>query len=200
MHRNRSTIVFMLAAGALALAATANAGVTKGTFEFSPSVAFNRASVALPNNGPSASITHLNADAHAGYFLNPQWEVGAGLLFQHRGGTARNAFGGSLGATYNFTPQGSVMPYLSAAVGALQYSKDGVTDRSLLTPMIRAGFRTMMWEGRSVNVSFGYQHEANNESPVESSVNLFDIGVGISLFRAPQSAAQNATSQNEAQK
>ena len=123
------------------------------------------------------------------------------IAVQHRtsAGPERNAFGGSLGATFNFAPQGAVLPYLSASLGALQYSDNGQTDRSLLVPMIRAGFRTMMWEGRSVNVSFGFQHETNNESAYEQSSSLFDVGVGMSLFRAPQSAAVT-TSQNETQK
>src|SRR5436190_10410127 len=180
MHRNRSTFVLLLTAGAFTLTAAAHAGVTKGTIEFSPTVAFNRSSTTLPNNGPTFSLTHLNFDLSAGYFLTPQWQLGAGVLFQHASTTdnARNGYGANAGTTFNFTPQGSVMPYLSASIGAIQYSKDGETDKALLAPMIRAGFRTMMWEGRSVNVSFGYQHETNNSSSYEESSNKFDVGVG----------------------
>ena len=42
----------------------------------------------------------------------------------------------------------------------------------------------MMFDTRSVNVSLGYHHEINPESTFEESSNVFDVGVGFSIFRA----------------
>ena len=78
-----------------------------------------------------------------------------------------------------------MIPFISGGVGVLSYSGQGTSDRALLLPMIRAGFRTMIGEGRSVNVSIGYQHEANSKSTVETDANMLDVGVGLSLFRTP---------------
>ncbi len=78
-----------------------------------------------------------------------------------------------------------MFPFASAALGLVQYTGDD-SDRALLLPMMRVGFRSMIGDARSLNVSFGFQHESNPKSDHETSADVFDIGVGMSLFRAPR--------------
>ena len=88
-------------------------------------------------------------------------------------------------AAGNFASRGGVVPFASAALGLVQYTGDD-SDRALLLPMMRVGFRSMIGDARSLNVSFGFQHESNPKSDHETSADVFDIGVGMSLFRAPR--------------
>jgi hypothetical protein len=121
----------------------------------------------------------------AGRCFTDRLEGTAALLVQHRAqaGTGRNAIGASLGVTANLSAHENVRPFVSAAVGALAYTNPGSMDRAVLAPILRAGIRTFVMEGRSVNVSIGYQHELNPESAIAESADVFDIGVGMSLFR-----------------
>ena len=179
---------FLMTLVAVTLTPAARAGTLgSGTTEFTPSVAFNRSTFTPAGGGTSGSTTHLNLSGQIGRCLTDRLELGGGLLYQRRGetGTSRNALGASGGATLNFATEGSVVPFLSGGVGVLSYSTQGSSDRALLLPMVRAGFRTLMGEGRSVNVSIGFQHEANSKSTVEKDANMLDVGVGLSLFRTP---------------
>ena len=93
--------------------------------------------------------------------------------------------GASFGTQYNFNSKSGMLPFASAAFGFVQYTGDD-SDRAMLLPMMRAGFRSMLGDARSLNVSVGFQHESNPESAHETSADVFDIGVGMSLFRAPR--------------
>lgn len=185
----RTKSLTLIAFLALALAApVANASdepVSKGYIEFAPTLSFNRSTYQTPNNGPSGSLTHVNLDIGFGYCVNRDWEATGGLLYQHRAAATdgRNAFGMAFGARYNFPMEGSVIPFASLSLGALQYSENGEVDRSYLLPMVRLGIRSLMWKDNAVSVSIGYQHEQNPKSAIERSANLFDIGVGMSFFK-----------------
>lgn len=187
LARISSFVVLSTAVLGVSLAGADSTPLANGVLEFSPSIAFTRSSVSPLSGGDAISATHINLRADVARAFNESFQLTAGLLAQHsaRMGTARNAAGASFGAQYNFTPQSGMLPFASAAIGVVQYTGDD-SDRALLLPMMRVGFRSMLGDSRSVNVSVGYQHESNPESLHESSADVFDIGVGMSLFRAPR--------------
>lgn len=156
-----------------------------GTFEFTPSLAFNRSSFDPIGTAANQSVTHLSFDASISRCMSDRFELGASFLAQHRaiGGDGRDAFGGAVTGTINFPPQGNVIPFASAGAGALAFTSEGRTDQALLLPMLRVGFRTMISEARSLNISVGFQHETNSKSAIEESANTFEVGVGLSFFR-----------------
>jgi len=160
--------------------------ITAGTVEFSPSLAFNRSSYTPAGGGAAGSVTHLNLTASLGRALNDRFEVMGGVIVQHRdlASVGYTGEGAAVGGQYNFPAQGNVIPFVSANVGIVRFSSNGVTDRSVLAPMLRVGFRSMIGEARSLNVSFGFQHEENPKSSLEDSGNMFDVGVGMSMFRS----------------
>jgi hypothetical protein len=178
------TVLFVVALSP-AIARADESPIAPGTMEFFPSVAFNRSSFTGPGGAYSGSVTHVNFAAGMGYCFSEAFEVAGSFLAQHKAvaGQGRDGFGGATTGLVNFGPQGNVIPFVSGGVGVLAYSTDGESDRSWMFPMLRAGFRTMMFGTRSVNVSLGYHHEINPESNFEESANVFDVGVGISLFR-----------------
>jgi hypothetical protein len=187
MKTSRLVMISICAAALGASAAFADSGpATPRTLEVSTSLAFNRSSYSLENSDVSFSVTHLNASAGLGRSMTENFQLNGALLFQHRSllGGGQNGIGAALGTTYNFTPQGNVIPFASASLGAVSYFEDGVSDKAFLLPMLRAGFRSMIGGDKSLNVSMGYQHESNSESSTPGSSNMFDVGVGVSLFQS----------------
>lgn len=182
----RLLMLSISAAAMCAPAAFADAGpTTPKTLEVSGLLAFNRSSYGLDDSDLSFSVTHVNAAASVGRSMNENFQLNGSALFQHRSiAGGQNGIGAALGATYNFTPQGNLVPFLSASFGALSYVEDGASDKSLLLPMLRIGFRSMIGGDRSLNVSMGFQHEVNSKTTTAESSNVFDLGVGISLFQA----------------
>ncbi len=171
-----------------AVAAAQASPIAAGTFEFSPSLAFNRSSFTPAGGGDAGTITQLNLNAGVSRAMSEQFQLTAGALLQHKdiAGNGRTSAGLSAGGQFNFKSQQNVIPFMSASLGVVQYQDQGSADRALLAPMIRVGFRSMVADARSLNVSLGYQHETNSKSAFESTANLFDVGVGMSLFRAPR--------------
>ena len=157
---------------------------TRGTLEISPSLSFNRSTYTPVGGGDALSTTHIDLSAGVGRFVSPRWELEGALLVQHRdeSGVARNGFGASAAAIVNSPAKGNVIPFFSVGLGGLSYSNNGQSDRTILLPILRAGFRTMIGDTRSVNVSISFQHETNPKSPFEKSDNLFEVGVGLSML------------------
>lgn len=187
MKTTRLALLVMTAAALSASVALADESPsTPGTFELSTSVGFNRSTYNVENSDVSNSNTTLNAAIGLGRSITPNTEVNGALLLQHRAlaSEGRNGFGASLGGTYNFNQQGNLIPFVAASVGGLAYSADSGTDKSLLLPMVRVGFRSMIGDNKSLNVSMGYQHESNSQSTVAGSSNVFDVGIGVSLFQS----------------
>ena len=184
--RNLSISVALLAVTLLATAAAAADGpFTRGAFDFTPSLSLNRTSFTREGSTTAASVTQATLGLSAARCMTERFELGAGLLMIHRpiGDRSRNAFGASANAIFNLPAHENVIPFLSGGVGVTTYSADGTTDKAMLLPMLRVGFRTLMGSGRTLNASIGYSHEMNPNSPVERSADLFDVGVGISVFK-----------------
>lgn len=185
--RLSSLIVLSVMVLGVSIAGAETFPVQSGGFEFAPSFAFTRSSVSPTGGSTQISATHINLRADAARAFNNRFQLTAGLLAQHsaRMGSARNSAGATFGGQYSFASQSGVLPFVSAAVGLVQYTGQE-RDRAWLLPMMRVGFRSMIGDARSLNVSAGFQHESNPKSARETSANVFDIGVGMSLFRAPR--------------
>jgi len=170
----------------VSLSATAFAGpMTPKTLEFSPTLAFNRSSYSQITGG-TGTATNLNLSAALSRTMTQRFQAQGALLLQHRdlAGDGHTAYGASVGGQWNFPGQTNVVPFLSANVGAIQYRSAGATDKALLAPILRVGFRSMLDDAHSMNVSVGYQHESNSVSTFEKDSNTWDVGIGVSLFRA----------------
>ena len=187
MRMARRAIVAALAVSAIVTSvASANPeDIAPGTFEFTPTLAFNRTSFTIPGANQTASLTNFSFNGTVGYALHQRFEALGGLLVQHHVGTSpdRTAYGASFGGQVNMPVQGAVMPFASLQVGFIQYA-GGDQDRAMLLPMMRVGIRSFIGDHRSLNVSLGYHHEMNPESATRDDSNVFDIGVGVSLMKA----------------
>jgi hypothetical protein len=181
-----TTMLVCIAALVPAVVFASDNPFTTGTVVFSPSVSFNRSSITPPGSETASSATRLNLGAAVGRCMSDRVELTGGLLFQHQAaaGTGYNGIGASAGATFNFTPQENVIPFLSANLGAISYSSHGSSDQAWLLPMLRLGVRTMMGDNRALDVSIGYQHEVNHESVFEKSADVFEVGIGMSVLRS----------------
>jgi hypothetical protein len=185
MRNHRFVIlVSVIAMSAWVTVAGANP-FTTGTLEISPSVSFNRSSITSPGGNTLESRTYVNFDATFGRCMSDRFELAASLLAQRRpsAGDGRNGFGASVGGILNFEPQANLIPFVSAQIGILSYETSGDRESAMLVPMVRAGFRTMIDETRSLNVSFGYQHQTRSDSIFEESSDSFDVGIGMSWLR-----------------
>lgn len=185
--RRQKLMFFTLIAVALTampVAAFAANAFTPGTFEFSPSLSFSRSSFTMVDGDEAASVTHLNFAGTVARAFPNRWQIMAGVLGQHRAqmGSARNAYGAQAGAIYNFPDQGSMVPFMMVGAGAIAYTGDE-SDKAMLLPTVRLGIRSMLDGQRSINVSVGYQHVSNPESTMEEAADMFDVGIGVSLFK-----------------
>ena len=183
----RLTLIMAAAAALAASVAFADPNpATPGTVEFTGTLGFNRSTYSVENSDVSWSVTHLNAAAGAARSMNKDFQINGSVLLQHRAlsGEGQNGVGLALGGTYNFPQQGNLVPFFSAGAGAISYFSDGETDKALLLPMVRAGFRSMIGSNKSLNVSMGFQYESNSKSALAGSATVFDVGVGVSLFHA----------------
>jgi hypothetical protein len=75
-----------------------------------------------------------------------------------------------------------VFPFVNAGFGALFYDGFSMNDTAVLAPMIAGGIRVPVGESASVNMSLGYQHEANANGEFNASANRLVASVGVSLF------------------
>ncbi|MEK7348526.1 MAG: hypothetical protein AABZ94_06610 [Candidatus Eisenbacteria bacterium] len=180
----------LVAAGAIAAVslvsgAFAHAGqVGRGSVEFAPSVSFMHQNFKREGYGNVDRFTQLNVAPTIGYFVSDRYEVTGGFLIRHESvnGDSDTSLGATAGVQVNFARQGSVVPFVSAGFGALFYDGFSMNDTAVLAPMIAGGVRVPVGERASVNMSLGYQHEANANGEFNASANRLVAGVGVSLF------------------
>jgi hypothetical protein len=162
----------------------AAAQLAAGSIELAPTVSFSHSNFKREGYGNTETFTRLDFTPTIGFCLNEHYEITAGLMARH---TAANddsdtALGATAGFTYNFSPQGSVIPFASVGFGALFYDGFSFDGTAVLAPMINAGVRMLVGSTASVNLSLGYQHESNAEGEFNASSNRIVAGVGVSIF------------------
>lgn len=172
-------------AASLAPSAFASAGqVGRGAVEFAPSVSFTHQNFKREGYGNVDRFTQLNIAPTLGYFVSDHYEVTGGFLVRHESvnGNSDTSLGATAGLQYNFSRHGSVVPFVSAGFGALFYDGFSMNDTAVLAPMISGGLRVPVGQSASVNMSLGYQHEANANGEFNASANRLVAAVGVSLF------------------
>ena len=134
--------------------------------------------------GNVETSTQLTASPTLGYCVSDHWEVSGGLLMRHHSenGTSDTALGATTGLSYNFSPQGSFIPFASVGFGALFYDGFSMDETAVLAPTLTGGVRVLVGPTASVNMSLGYQHESNANGEFNASANRVVAGVGVSLF------------------
>lgn len=181
--RNAALVAALAAASALP-AASAHAAIGRGSVEFAPSVSFVHQNFKREGYGNVDRFTQLNVSPVIGYYVSDRWEITGGFLIRHESfdGNADTSLGATAGAQYNFTRQGSVIPFLSAGFGTLFYDGFSMGDTAVLAPMIGGGIRVPVGGSAMVNTSLGYQHESNANGEFNASANRLVASVGVSLF------------------
>ena len=191
---SRRILAFALVAAALAVptapaqgassAVAVGGGIPSGSIEFSPTVTFSHSNFRREGYGNVETSTQLTASPTLGYCVSDHWEVTGGLLMRHfsENGSSDTALGASAGLGYNFSPQGSFIPFANVGFGALFYDGFSMDATAVLAPTLTAGVRVLVGPTASVNMSLGYQHESNANGEFNASANRVVAGVGVSLF------------------
>jgi len=161
--------------------------IPAGTIEFSPSVSYSHWNMKREGYGNVDSFTKLEITPTLGYCISSHYEVTGGFMTRHESqpGSSDTALGATAGLTYNFAPQGGVIPFASLGFGALFYSGFSFNNTAVLAPVITGGMRVLVGSSASVNASLGYQHESNAQGEFGASSNRLVAGVGVSLFPWP---------------
>lgn len=158
--------------------------IAAGAIEFSPTVTFSHSNFRREGYGNVETFTSLTASPTLGFCVSDHYEVTGGFLTRHESvnGSSDTALGATAGLTYNFSPQGTFIPFASVGFGALFYDGFSMDDTAVLAPMISGGVRVLVGSMASVNMSLGYQHESNANGEFNASANRVLAGVGVSLF------------------
>ena len=158
--------------------------LARGSVEFAPSVSFTHQNFKREGYGNVDRFTQLNVAPTIGYFVSDHYEVLGGFLIRHESvnGSSETSLGATAGVQYNFSRQGSVIPFVNAGFGALFYDGFSMNDTAVLAPMIAGGIRVPVGPNASVNMSLGYQHESNANGEFNASANRLVASVGVSLF------------------
>ena len=155
-----------------------------GALEIAPTVSFSHSNFKREGYGNVDSFTKLDLAPTVGYCLSHHWEVSGGFLARYEAVNDMNdtALGVLAGLTYNFSPQGGVIPFASLGFGALFHAGFSFDNTAVLAPMLRGGIRVLVGSSASVNFSLGYEHESNADGEFQASANRLVGGVGVSLF------------------
>ncbi len=181
-----SALLLLLAASAppAASAPAHSSQLSTGSIEFSPSVTFTHSNLKREGYGNIDKFTRLEITPTLGYCLSEHYEVTGGVLTRHEStnGVSDTNLGAVAGLTYNFSGQGTLIPYASFGFGALFYDGFSLNDTAVLAPMLSGGVRVLVGSSASINANLGYQHESNAGGEFGVSANRLSAGVGVSLF------------------
>jgi hypothetical protein len=181
VRRAAMVAAVLLAAGSGRAAA---AQLASGSIELAPTVSFSHWNFKREGYGNVDTFTRLDFTPTIGFCLSEHYEITTGLWARHQSSNDESdtALGATAGFTYNFSPKGGVIPFASVGFGALFYDGFSFDETAVLAPMITAGVRLLVGSSASVNLSLGYQHEANAEGEFNASSNRVVAGVGVSIF------------------
>lgn len=178
--------LFALCAGAFAASPhpAAAAQIAPGSIEFSPTVSYSYSNLKREGYGNVDTFSELNATPLVGFCVSDHFEVNGGALIRHQStnGNSQTGFGATAGVTYNFSRQGSLIPFGSLGFGSLFYDGFTLDNTAVLFPTISGGARVLVGSSASVNMALGYQHESNANGEFNASANRLLASVGVSLF------------------
>lgn len=84
----------------------------------------------------------------------------------------------------NVPTEGRIVPFVQASVGLIHWSASGDAglDMSLVLPFVGGGFRVLMGEHASFNISAGFEHHTNALGDSAASSRNFGVRFGLSAF------------------
>ena len=173
----------------LSLAPPARADkLTKGTWELEPSAQFFHQSFSISGSSAGSQST-LALLAGIGYCASDLVEVIASPVVTHQSfddtfsTTTATSFGLLAGVRFNFTTEGSVVPFVGGALGVQKFSGDlGGGNASFILPRIEAGIRLMVGRTAAIVFAGNYQHENTAAGVKDLSSNDFTLSAGVSIF------------------
>lgn len=161
-------------------AAAAPSQLSAGSVELSPRVSFSHANLKREGYGNVDTFTQLELNPTIGFCLTDHHELTGGMILRHASsnGTSEQTVGAEAGYLYNFSPQGSTIPFAGISFGVLFYDGFMFEDTAVLAPDLTAGVRMLVGNKGSVNLSLGYQRESDNHV----RMNRLVAGAGVSIF------------------
>jgi len=154
--------------------------VSSGSVEFSPKVSFSHSNMKREGYGNLDTFTELDLNPTLGFCVTEHWEVTGGMLVRHSQANdmKETNLGATAGAIYNFSPKGSIIPFVGAGFGVLFNGGFAFDNTAVLAPDLTGGVRVLVGNAASVNMSLGYRHETDGHV----HVNRMAAQVGVSLF------------------
>ena len=181
MSVRRRTAAVAAVVATLVLPACARANqISGGSVELSPRVSFSHANLKRDGYGNVDTFTQLELNPTIGFCLTEHHEITSGMILRHASsnGTSEQTVGAEAGYLYNFSPQGSIIPFAGISFGVLFYDGFMFEDTAVLAPDLTAGVRMLVGNKGSVNLSLGYQRESDNHV----RMNRLVAGAGVSIF------------------
>ncbi|MDV3951396.1 hypothetical protein CMT77_04110 [Elizabethkingia anophelis] len=187
--------------GAFALLGfAASAQTEKGSWVVggSTSIGFNNVSTKVKSDNTTFDGPKVNTFTiapSAGYFVIDKLSVGLDLAYTNAttkydgAKTTSNAFAILPTATYYFTDNSVIKPYLGAGIGyasntekeeyrgkSNEYTVDGFAWK------VKGGFAYFFTPSIAADLGLSYSQFSNKDNGVRTNVNTFGVGVGLSVF------------------
>lgn len=187
--------------GAFALLGfAASAQTEKGSWVVggSTSIGFNNVSTKVKSDNTTFDGPKVNTFTiapSAGYFVIDKLSVGIDLAYTNAttkydgAKTTSNTFAILPTATYYFTDNSVIKPYLGAGIGyasntekeeyrgkSNKYTVDGFAWK------VKGGFAYFFTPSIAADLGLSYSQFSNKDNGVRTNVNTFGVGVGLSVF------------------
>ncbi|HFK5584023.1 TPA: OmpW family outer membrane protein [Elizabethkingia anophelis] len=187
--------------GAFALLGfAASAQTEKGSWVVggSTSIGFNNVSTKVKSDNTTFDGPKVNTFTiapSAGYFVIDKLSVGLDLAYTNAttkydgAKTTSNTFAILPTATYYFTDNSVIKPYLGAGIGyasntekeeyrgkSNEYTVDGFAWK------VKGGFAYFFTPSIAADLGLSYSQFSNKDNGVRTNVNTFGVGVGLSVF------------------
>ncbi|KFC34911.1 porin family protein [Elizabethkingia anophelis] len=187
--------------GAFALLGfAASAQTEKGSWVVggSTSIGFNNVSTKVKSGNTTFDGPKVNTFTiapSAGYFVIDKLSVGLDLAYTNAttkydgAKTTSNTFAILPTATYYFTDNSVIKPYLGAGIGyasntekeeyrgkSNEYTVDGFAWK------VKGGFAYFFTPSIAADLGLSYSQFSNKDNGVRTNVNTFGVGVGLSVF------------------
>jgi len=171
----------LIAAASFAVPAPVSANqVSAGGVELTPKVSFTHSNMKREGYGNIDNTTQFDFAPTIGFCLSDHYEVTGGAIVRHfqSGGTNNTNVGITTGLIYNFSPKGSLIPYVGAGFGVLFEEGFTFDNTAVLAPDLQVGLRALVGNSASVNMGLGFQHETDGHV----HVNRVGAQMGVSIF------------------
>jgi hypothetical protein len=184
-------------AGVLLIPCVLNAAsIEPKSWELNGFVSYQHTSAQAAFFGETAdvSISTLDFEPGAGFFLTSNWEILGTLIFEHQtvsglslgfpgidDETSSDEFGVKASAYYHFNTSGAVIPFVGVGFGVLGFGGDNNPDTEYTLPEAVVGMRWPVRNVISLNFTGGYRRITTFEDG-RPDTDQFFLGAGLSVF------------------